>query len=149
MLYLFDSDRFYLWWAFWYAKRAFLNNEVPVGALVVLHGRVIGWGYNKVELHKKQHAHAEMLALYKAAQNRGDWRLEDATLYVTLEPCLMCFGACVQYRVERIVFGAASPRHGYGSALTKLAALVPGVYWVNDGHSAALLQSFFRARRSQ
>ena len=89
------------------AERAFEAEEVPVGAVIVHAGKVIGKGFNQREKLEDPTAHAEMLAITAAAQALGDWRLEDCTLYVTLEPCPMCAGAIVNARVKRVVFGAS------------------------------------------
>ena len=94
------------------AREAGRVGEVPVGAVVVVAGRVVGRGYNRREIDQDPLAHAELLALREACRTLGRWRLTDATLYVTLEPCVMCAGALVQARVGRLVFGAADPKYG-------------------------------------
>jgi len=86
--------------------------EVPVGAVVVCRGQVIGKGHNQREEFLDPTSHAEILAIRQAAHSLGSWRLEDCTLYVTLEPCVMCAGAIVQARVERLVFGCLDPKGG-------------------------------------
>jgi tRNA(adenine34) deaminase len=135
------------------AREAAASGEVPVGAVVVVGGRVIGRGHNQVETLKDPTAHAEVLALGAAGLDRDDWRQEDATLYVTLEPCTMCCGAMLLARVGRLVFGAADPRAG---AVTSTARLLDGNPYRHDievvgGISAdlcgAILQDFFRSRR--
>lgn len=94
------------------AREASARGEVPVGAVVVLDGEVIASAANEKELRNDATAHAEMLALKRAAEHLGYWRLTDATLYVTLEPCSMCAGAMIQARLGRLVFGAVDPKAG-------------------------------------
>ena len=94
------------------AEKAFAAGEVPVGAIVVQTGRVIGRAYNQVELLKDATAHAEMLAITQAEAAMGDWRLSDCDLYVTKEPCAMCAGALVHVRMRRVIFGCPDPRSG-------------------------------------
>lgn len=94
------------------ARRAGEAGDVPIGAVVVLDGRIIGRGHNRVEALKDPTAHAEILALGAAAAAVGDWRLDECTLYTTLEPCTMCSGAILLGRPRRLVYGATDPRAG-------------------------------------
>jgi len=94
------------------AQKAYEADEVPVGAIVVRAGKVIGRAYNQVELLKDATAHAEMLALTQAEAAVGDWRLVDCDLYVTKEPCVMCAGALIHVRIRRLIFGCADTRSG-------------------------------------
>jgi tRNA(adenine34) deaminase len=137
------------------ARAAAAHGDVPIGALVVAHadGRVLGAGHNERELHEDPTAHAEVLALRRAAQVLGSWRVLDATLYVTLEPCTMCAGAIVLSRVPRVVFGCTDPKAGAaGSVLDVLdqpqlnhrPEVVGGVLAET---CAEELRAFFRARR--
>ena len=135
------------------ASLASREEEVPVGAVVVYRGQVIGTGRNAKERYRDPTAHAEMIALREAAHNLNRWRLENCTVYVTLEPCPMCIGAMVSARVERLVFGCADPKSGAAVSLYRLAddprlnhrLLVEG--GVLGDEAAALLQSFFKERR--
>jgi len=136
------------------AAQADRSGEVPVGAVVVLAGRVIGLGANARERRADPTAHAEILALRAAAAAVGNWRLTGATMYVTLEPCPMCAGALVAARVTRVVYGAADPRAGACGSLYNLCAdprlnhevsVTPGVL---AAAAAALLTDFFERRRS-
>jgi tRNA(adenine34) deaminase len=136
------------------AVRAYESGEVPVGAIVVKDGRVIGKGHNQRETLHDPTAHAEMLALTAAAEELGQWRLDDCDLYVTLEPCPMCAGAIVNSRVRRVVYGAADPKAGACGTLynvvqdTRLnhrAELTAGVM-ADD--CAEILKSFFRECRA-
>jgi tRNA(adenine34) deaminase len=99
------------------AAKAERNGEVPVGAIVVRDGKIIGRGHNRREQTKRPTAHAEILALEEAAVELGSWRLEGCALYVTLEPCLMCAGAIVQSRVARVIFGCLDPKGGAVASL--------------------------------
>jgi tRNA(adenine34) deaminase len=134
-------------------RQALDHGDVPVGAVVVHQGEVVGAGHNERERRQDPTAHAETLALQRAAQRRGSWRLLDTVLYVTLEPCAMCAGAIVLARVPRVVYGAADPKAGAaGSVLDVLAeprlnhrpAVEGGVM---AAECAALLKDFFAARR--
>ena len=102
------------------ARKAYELGEVPIGAVVVYEGRVIGRGYNRRNTDKVALAHAEITAIKKACKKIGDWRLEDCTLYVTLEPCQMCAGAIVQSRIPRVVMGASSPKAGCGGTVLNI-----------------------------
>ncbi len=147
------DDQSYMRLALREAERAFEAEEVPVGAVIVHAGKVIGKGFNQREKLEDPTAHAEMLAITAAAQALGDWRLEDCTLYVTLEPCPMCAGAIVNARVKRVVFGATDPKAGacgtlmnvvQDSRLNHRVELVAGVLAEESG---AILKQFFRTRR--
>ena len=135
------------------AERALGHDDVPIGAVVVHDGEVIGAGRNERELLQDPTAHAEALALRAAAHALGSWRVLDSTLYVTLEPCAMCAGAIVLARVPRVVYGTIDPKAGAaGSVLDILAEprlnhrpRVEG--GVLAGECAALLTAFFAARR--
>ena len=129
------------------------HDDVPVGAVVLLDGEVIARRHNEREQQGDPTAHAEVLALRDAAAARGTWRLDGATLVVTLEPCPMCAGAALSARVDRIVFGAADPKAGACGSLYNLAAdprlnhemAVSGGVLAEE--SAELLRGFFAARR--
>jgi len=135
------------------ARGASAEGEVPVGAVVVLDGRVIGRGHNRPIATMDPTAHAEILALRQAARAVENYRLAGATLYVTVEPCPMCCGAALHARVARVVFGAPDPKAGAARSLYRLledprmnheVAVTGGV---RSEECAALLREFFRARR--
>ena len=134
------------------AAKAAAAGEVPVGAVVVRDGEVIARGRNRPIKTADPTAHAEVVALRRAARKAGNYRLADCDLYVTVEPCAMCLGALVQARVRRLVFGAADPKAGAVSSvmvfpfgrLNHRPEVVAGVL---AEESAALLRAFFRARR--
>src|ERR1700729_2328063 len=118
----FPRDDYFMRLALREAARALDHDDIPVGALVVSDGEVIGAGHNERELRADPTAHAEMIALRAAARARGSWRVLDSVLYVTLEPCAMCAGAIVLARVPRVVFGASDPKAGAcGSVLDVLS----------------------------
>jgi tRNA(adenine34) deaminase len=137
------------------AAKAAGTGEVPVGALVAKDGRIIGRGYNQVEMLKDATAHAEILAITQASAAIGDWRLNDCDLFVTKEPCPMCAGAAVHARVRRVVFGCADPRAGAAGSVINLLQM-PSLNHRCDISSgllseecAALLQRFFQKRRAE
>ena len=148
-----DADSRYMQIALREAEQAFAEDEVPVGAVVVLDGRVIGAGHNTTEDRDDPSGHAEINALRAAGEAFGDWRLEKSTLVVTLEPCTMCMGAIALARVERIVYGATDPRLGAcGSVLDLLRPdIAPHLKSIEGGVMAdecsAILKEFFRALR--
>jgi tRNA(adenine34) deaminase len=135
------------------ARQAAAAGEVPVGAVVVVQDRMAGRGANSPIARNDPTAHAEMLALREAAQAAGNYRLEDATLYVTLEPCVMCAGALIAARVKRLVFGSRDLRFGGVRSKFRIAdsELLNHRVEIVEGVLAAdcveLLQSFFEARR--
>jgi tRNA(adenine34) deaminase len=137
------------------AERAAREDEVPVGAVVVRNGRIIGRAHNRPLHLNDPTAHAEVLALRQAARRTGNYRLNGCTLYVTIEPCAMCAGAMVHARIQRLVFGSREPKAGaVGSALRvlnhpKLNHRVEVVRGVLAAESASLLHEFFRRRRSE
>jgi len=100
------------------AFKAFRSGDVPVGAVVVKEGEIIGRGFNKKELTSDASAHAEMLALQEAAKYLGDWRLNSCVLYSTTEPCIMCAGAILHFRISEVVFGVSEPK--FGGVLSKV-----------------------------
>ncbi len=131
------------------ARRALAAGEIPIGAVVVLAGKIIGRGYNQTEQLRDVTAHAEMLALTAAANYLGNKYLADCTLYVTIEPCVMCAGASAWAQLGAVVFGAAEPKTGYRrhslGLLHPRTKVRPGVC---ANECAALMQEFFRVKRS-
>jgi tRNA(adenine34) deaminase len=136
-----------------HAQKAGDAGEVPVGAVVVLAGKIIGRAHNQVELLKDATAHAEMLALTQAEAAVGDWRLTECDLYVTKEPCAMCAGALVHTRVRRVIFGCTDSAAGAGGSVMNLlqmpafnhqCEITAGVL---QDECAAILRNFFRKRR--
>ena len=147
-----ERDQHFMRLALAEARLAGQAGEVPVGAVVVIAGEIAGTGANRTRQDGIVHAHAELIALAAAERQAGDYRLEDAELYVTLEPCLMCLGALVQARVGRVVYGADEPKFGALTSRFQLAehpALrkVKVVSGVLAAEAAELLSSFFTERR--
>ncbi|HTB50976.1 MAG TPA: tRNA adenosine(34) deaminase TadA [Solirubrobacteraceae bacterium] len=149
----FVRDEYFMRLALREAQRAAEHEDVPIGAVVASGGELIAAGHNERELRQDPTAHAELIALREAARALGSWRVLDAVLYVTLEPCAMCAGAIVLARVPRVVFGASDPKAGAcGSVLDVLGE--PRLNHRPDvaggllaGECGALLSEFFAARR--
>ena len=135
------------------ARAALAHHDVPVGAVVVHDGHVVGRGHNRREVDQDPTAHAELLAIRAAAAVLGSWRLEGCTLAVTLEPCTMCAGAIVLARVPTVVYGATDPKAGAAGSLmdvlddARLNHRSEVVRGVREQECGDLLRSFFRARR--
>ena len=115
-----EKDSIYMKEALKQAKKAYKIKEVPIGCVIVHEDKVIARGYNKRNTKKNTLAHAEILAINKASKVLGDWRLEDCTMYITLEPCQMCAGAIVQARIKRVVIGSMNPKAGCGGSILNL-----------------------------
>ena len=136
------------------AQKAAEEGEVPVGAVVVCEGRIVGRGRNRRETRKNALHHAEIEAIEKACKKLGGWRLHQCDLYVTLEPCPMCAGAIINARIKTVYYGAPDPKAGSCGSLINLfelpynhqPALVPGIM---EDECAAVLRSFFRALRQR
>lgn len=136
------------------AKKAWEMDEVPIGAIVVYKGEVIGRGHNLRENDQDPIAHAEMIAIQEAAKYMKSWRLEETTLYATLEPCVMCSGAIVMSRIPHVVYGATDPKGGCSGSLMNLiedtrfnhrATVERGILEQECGE---MLRTFFREKRS-
>jgi tRNA(adenine34) deaminase len=149
-----NSDQYFMGEALRQARRAWEQEEVPVGAVIVNEGRIIARACNQVETLKDATAHAEMLAITQAEAVIGDWRLSDCEIYVTKEPCPMCAGALVHVRMKRVIFGCPSMKDGAGGSLMQLlqhpklnhqCSLTSGV---RHDECAGMLQAFFRERRA-
>lgn len=146
-------DEAWMWYAFRLAQRAEQQGEVPVGAIVVKEERCIAEGWNASIATHDPTAHAEMVALRQAGRALENYRLCDATLYVTLEPCVMCMGAISHARIKRLVFGAFDPKRGAvcnALSLTNARFLNHRISWIGgvlELECSELLRDFFRARR--
>jgi tRNA(adenine34) deaminase len=147
-----DEHEGYMRLALAQARRAFAQDEVPIGAVVVHEGVVVGAGFNQPVSSSDPTAHAEIVALRAAARARGNYRLPGTTLYVTVEPCLMCVGAIVIARVDSVVYGAAEPKFGAVRSLLDVNALAvnhrfEAVAGVLEDECRSLMVEFFRSRR--
>jgi len=131
------------------AVRALENEEVPVGAIVVMNNRIIGKGFNQVEMLHDPTAHAEMIAITAACNTLGGKYMTDATLYVTVEPCTMCCGALYWSKISRVVYGASDPKHGglslHGNLLHPKTEIISGIMADECG---ALMTDFFKSKRN-
>ena len=114
------QDEKYMKEAIRQAKKAYALGEVPIGCVIVYEGKIIGRGYNRRTTDKNTLAHAELMAIRKASKKMDDWRLEDCTMYVTLEPCQMCSGAIVQSRMKKVVIGCMNPKAGCAGSILNL-----------------------------
>ncbi|EJR47796.1 nucleoside deaminase [Bacillus cereus] len=150
-----EQDIYFMQIAIEEAKKAEAIQEVPIGAVIVLDGEVISVAHNLRETEQRSIAHAELLAIDEACKKLGTWRLEDATLYVTLEPCPMCAGGIVLSRVKRVVYGASDPKGGCAGTLMNLLTderfnhqceVVAGVL---EEECGTLLTTFFRELRKK
>ncbi|MEH7272619.1 tRNA adenosine(34) deaminase TadA [Neobacillus vireti] len=149
------SDEYYMKEAIKEAKKAEALAEVPIGAIIVVDGRIISRAHNLRESNQSAVAHAELLAIEHACKETGSWRLENSTLYVTLEPCAMCSGAIILSRIERVVYGAADPKGGCAGTFMNLlqderfnhqSEVTSGVMEAECGR---LLTDFFRQLRER
>jgi len=148
-----SDDRRFMDIALEEARKAFDEDEVPVGAVVVFEGRVVGRGHNQKESSGDPTAHAEVLAIRRAAQALGRWRLSGCTLYATLEPCPMCVGAMISARLDRLVFGCTDDKAGAAVTLydlardTRMNHQLEVASGVRADEAARLLKDFFRKKR--
>lgn len=137
------------------AKKAYLLGEVPIGCVIEYQGKIIGRGYNRRNTDKNTLAHAEITAINKASKAIGDWRLEDCTLYVTLEPCQMCSGAIVQARIPRVVIGCMNPKAGCAGSILNILQMKEFNHQVDitkgilQEQCSALLVRFFKELRER
>ncbi|VAV83986.1 tRNA-specific adenosine-34 deaminase [hydrothermal vent metagenome] len=150
-----EKDVFFMTAAMAQATRAAALGEVPVGAVIVRDGLILARAYNKKETGLDPTAHAEIIALRRAAKKLGSWRLDDCRLYVTLEPCVMCMGALVQARIGSLVYGATDPKAGACGSLFDLSSDVrlnhrfKATGGVMEQETGELLKVFFRALRKK
>ena len=135
------------------AKKAYAIGEVPIGCVIVHDGKIIGRGYNRRTIDKNTLAHAEIQAIRKACKKMDDWRLEECTMYVTLEPCQMCSGAIVQSRMTRVVVGCMNPKAGCAGSVLNLLQMeefnhqVELVTGVLEEECSQMMMSFFKELR--
>ncbi len=135
------------------AKKAYDLGEVPIGCVIVHENKIIGRGYNRRNTDKNTLAHAEITAIRKASKIIGDWRLEDCTLYVTLEPCQMCSGAIIQARITEVVMGTMNPKAGCGGSVLNLLEMPEFNHQANvirgvlEEECSVMLTNFFKELR--
>lgn len=149
------NDEKYMKEAIRQAKKAVRQGDVPIGCVIVKDDEIIARGYNKRNAKKTTLAHAELLAIEKASKKLGDWRLEECTMYITLEPCQMCAGAIVQARIPRVVVGAMNKKAGCAGSVLNLFQIpafnhqVAFENGVLQEECASMLSDFFRELREQ
>ena len=149
------EDEKYMKEAIRQAKKAWKSEEVPIGCVIVYQGKTIGRGYNRRTTDKNPLAHAEISAIKKASKVMGDWRLEECTMYVTLEPCPMCAGAIVQARIPEVVVGAMNPKAGCAGSIINLLQMQQLNHQVRlqtgilEEDCQKLLKDFFKELRRQ
>lgn len=135
------------------AKKAYALGEVPIGCVIVRDGKIIARGYNRRNTDKSTLSHAELTAIRKASRKAGDWRLEDCTLYVTLEPCQMCAGAIVQARIPRVVMACMNPKAGCAGSVLNILDMpefnhqVEVTRGILEQECSAILTQFFKELR--
>ena len=135
------------------AKKAYALGEVPIGCVIVHEGKIIGRGYNRRNTDKNKLAHAEITAINKASKVIGDWRLEECTLYVTLEPCQMCAGAIVQARIPEVVMGCMNPKAGCAGSILNILEMpqfnhqVKVTRGILEAECSQMLKTFFEELR--
>jgi len=150
-----NTDEYYMRQAILQAKKAEKNEDVPIGCVIVYQDRIIARGYNKRNKKKTTLAHAELDAIAKASKVIGDWRLEECTMYVTLEPCQMCAGAIVQVRIPKVVIGCMNPKAGCAGSILNLLQMqefnhqVEVVRGIREEECSAMLSDFFRELRKK
>lgn len=148
-----NQDEKYMKDAYRQAKKAYALGEVPIGCVIVHEDKIIGRGYNRRNTDKNTLAHAEITAIKRASKIIGDWRLEDCTMYVTLEPCQMCAGAIVQARIPRVVMACMNPKAGCAGSILNILEMpefnhqVEAVRGVMEEECAVLLKTFFKELR--
>ena len=137
------------------ARKAYAIDEVPIGCVIVQNDKIIARGYNRRNIDKNTLAHAELSAIRKASKKTGDWRLEDCTMYVTLEPCQMCAGAIVQSRMKRVVIGSMNAKAGCAGSILNLLQMqqfnhqVEITRGVREEECSQMLSQFFRELRER
>ena len=147
------SDESFMKQAVKQAKKAYDKLETPIGCVIVHEDKIIARGYNKRNMKKNTLAHAEILAINKASKVLGDWRLEDCTMYVTLEPCPMCAGAIVQARIPRVVIGSMNPKAGCAGSILNLLQMPEFNHQVEletgvlEEECSQMMKDFFRELR--
>ena len=149
-----NSDEKFMHLALEQAKLAYQIGEVPVGAVVVKDGEIVGTGYNRRETDKNAVAHAELLAIDDACKRLGGWRLWECELYVTLEPCPMCAGAIINSRIKRLIYGASDKKAGSVESVVRMFDLPynhkpPYTAGVLEEECSQILKSFFKEMRSR
>lgn len=149
------DDEKYMKEAIKQARKAYALGEVPIGCVIVYEGKIIGRGYNRRKTDKNTLAHAEIAAIHKASKAIGDWRLEECTLYVTLEPCQMCSGAIVQARIPKVVMACMNPKAGCAGSILNILDMPQFNHQVDitrgvlEEECSRMLKEFFQELRAR
>ena len=152
---IFSNHEYYMKQALKEAKKAYKLGEVPIGCVIVYEDKIIGRGYNRRNTDKNTLAHAEITAIKKASNIIGDWRLENCTLYVTLEPCQMCAGAIVQARITTVVMGCMNPKAGCAGSILNVLNMpefnhqVHTINGILEDECSQMLTTFFKELRTK
>lgn len=150
-----NRDEKYMKEAIRQARKAYALGEVPIGCVIVYEDKIIGRGYNRRTIDKNTLAHAELIAIKKASKKMDDWRLEDCTMYVTLEPCQMCSGAIVQSRMTKVVIGCMNPKAGCAGSVLNLLQMEAFNHQVEleigvlEEECSTMLKEFFKELREK
>lgn len=150
-----EEERAFMGLALDEARTAYEKKEVPIGAVLVYENRVLARAHNQVEFFKDATCHAEILCIKEAAKNLGDFRLNGTTLFITIEPCIMCLGASILSRIKRIIWGCSDKRHGALGGLVDLSILKHPIHQIEtvsglmEEEAKDLIQTFFRNRREE
>lgn len=150
-----NEDEKYMAEALRQAKKAALIDEVPIGCVIVCNEKIIARGYNRRNKDASTLAHAEIMAIKKASKKLGDWRLEECTMYVTLEPCPMCAGAIVQARIPKVVIGAMNPKAGCAGSILDIFNVrefnhqVDAEYGILEEECSLMMKEFFKNLRKR
>lgn len=152
---LLEEHKKYMEMALEEARKAYELDETPIGAIIVHNGEVIAKACNRRNTDKNSLAHAEVMAIDEACKHIGDWRLEECTIYITLEPCPMCAGAIVQARIPKVVYGASSPKAGFGGSVINILEMgslnhrCHVIRGICEEESAVLLKDYFKKMRQK
>ncbi|KIR02351.1 tRNA-specific adenosine-34 deaminase [Lachnospiraceae bacterium TWA4] len=150
-----EQDEKYMKEAIKQAKKAWKIGEVPIGCVIVYQDKIIARGYNRRKIDKNTLSHAELNAIRKASKVLGDWRLEECTMYITLEPCQMCAGAIVQARIPKVVIACMNPKAGCAGSILNLLQVpqfnhqVEATYGVLEEECSKMLKDFFKELRQK
>ena len=151
-MYLIRDHIFFLKKAYEEALKAFKNNEVPIGAIIVKDNKIIGKGYNQRIIKRNSLYHAEIVAINDACKTINNWRLDGATIYITLEPCLMCLGAIMQSRIKKIIFGALDTKGGAISNCKDRIDKFPfniDILYIPSSECSNIIKEFFKKKRER
>ena len=149
-----NQDELFMKEALKEAKKAYLEDEVPVGCVIVKDNKIIARGHNKKEKNNNAILHAEIVTLNKAQKKLNDWHLNDCTLYVTLEPCLMCTGAIIQTRIKRVVYGCNDPKGGAVDSILNIKEIkginhyFESISKILEKDSSMILKNYFKSKRN-